>query len=91
LIEPFTLPTAKDEDREIIRIALRQIIHWHRNYGDAPANELNERLSPAEASYELLAPQGLVTRHRWLFDSHWLELPSRDRNDDSLERGNAIT
>lgn len=91
LIEPFTLPTAKDEDREIIRIALRQIIHWHRNYGDAPPNELNERLSPAEASYELLAPQGLVTRHRWLFDSHWLELPSRDRNDDSLERGNAIT
>ncbi|CRM12232.1 hypothetical protein VRB68_19575 [Pseudomonas trivialis] len=91
LIEPFTLATAKDEDREIIRIALRQIIHWHRNYDDAPANELDELLSPAEASYELLAPRGLVTRHRWLFDSHWLELPSRDRDDDSWERGNAIT
>jgi len=91
LIEPFTLPTAKDEDREIIRVALRQIIHWHRNYDDAPAKELNEWLSPTEACYELLAPQGLVARYRWLFDSHWLELPSRDRDDDSRERGNDIT
>jgi hypothetical protein len=91
LIEPLTLPTAKDEDREIIRIALRQIIHWHRNYDDAPASELNEWLSPAETSYELLVPQGLVTRHRWLFDSHWLDLPSRDLDDDSCERGDAIT
>lgn len=91
LIEPFTLPTAKDEDREIIRVALRQIIHWHRNYDDAPANELNEWLSPVERYYELLSPQSLVTRHRWLFDNHWLELPSRDCDDDSWGHGNAIT
>lgn len=90
LIEPYTLPTAKDEDREIIRLALRQIIHWHRNYDDAPANELNEWLSPAEACYELLAPQGLVARHRWLFDSYWLELPNHDCDDDPCERRNSI-
>ncbi|AGZ37135.1 hypothetical protein PVLB_21780 [Pseudomonas sp. VLB120] len=91
LIEPFTQPTAKDEDREIIRVALRQIIHWHRNYDDAPANELNEWLSSAETYYELLAPQGLATRHRWLFDSHWLELPCLVGDDTSIERGNAIS
>lgn len=90
LIEPFTLVTAIDEDREIIRVALRQIIHWHRNYDDGSANELNEWLSPAETYYELLAPQDLVVRHRWLFDSHCPELPSRDR-DDSWGSGNEIT
>ncbi|MGP8540772.1 hypothetical protein [Pseudomonas protegens] len=91
LIEPFTLAQARDEDREIIRAALRKFIHWHRNYDDAPANELSEWLSSVETCYELLAPQDLVARHRWLFDSHWLELPSRDLDNDSSECSNAIT
>lgn len=91
LIEPFTQPAAMDEDRERIRSALRQVINWYRNYDDAKTNELDEWLESVEACYENLAPLNLVVRHRWLFDSHWLELPIRDRSEDSQERSDAIT
>lgn len=81
LMEPFTQTAAEDESRELLRRALRKIIHWHRNYDEAPPAELNAWLCPVEACYERLAPQDLLIRHRWLFDNHWLELPSRDVKD----------
>lgn len=91
LIEPFAQPTEKDESREAIRAALRPIINWHRNYDEAPAIELNEWLESVEACYERLTPQDLVIRHQWLFDSHWLELPNRNLDEDAQEGSNAIT
>jgi hypothetical protein len=91
LIEPFTQAAATDEDRETLRAALRNIIHWHRNYDETSASELDEWLGPVEACYEHLAPQDLVVRHRWLFDNHWLELPGRGREEDFEERDNIIT
>lgn len=92
LCEPFTLPAAADEDREILRGALRNKIHWHRNYDDTPSEELNEWLRDVETCYARLTPVDLVRRHRWLFDSHWPELPSRNRRDDDLQaEGNALT
>lgn len=91
LIESFIHAGATDEDRETLRTALRELIHWHRNYDEAPANELDEWLGPVEACYERLAPQDLVARYHWLFDDHWVELPSRDRDEDFQERNNAIT
>ncbi|MBI5593536.1 MAG: hypothetical protein HY881_24045 [Deltaproteobacteria bacterium] len=91
LIEPFTKAAVTDEDREILRTALRKIIHWHRNYDESSTIELDEWLGPVESCYEQLAPQDLVTRHRWLFDNHWLELHRREREEDFNERDNAIT
>ena len=51
LMEPFALLTANDEDREVLRGALRKTIHWHRNYDDAPADELDKWLRAVEARY----------------------------------------
>lgn len=67
LLEPFTLPTANDEDKNILRKVLRDTIHWHRNYSEAPAEELNAWLPKAEDCYERLAPISLIKRHTWLF------------------------
>lgn len=81
LMEPFTQAAATDEDRETLRAVLRVRIHWHCNYDESPAAELDECLGPVEALYERLAPRDLVVPHRWLFDKDWIDLPTRDRED----------
>lgn len=90
LMAPFILPAGMDEDREILRAALRKTIHWHRNYDKTPAAELDAWLLEVEACYAAMAPLGFVSRHRWLFDSHWVELPSRERDHDIHARNNAL-
>lgn len=91
LMEPFTLVAANDEDREVLRGALRKTIHWHRNYNDASTEDLDTWLQAVEGCYERLAPIDLVRRHCWLFDSHWVELPSRERDDPVQARQGAMT
>jgi hypothetical protein len=91
LMELFTRPTANDEDREILRVALRKTIHWHRNYDDAPAEVLDTWLLAVETCYEQLAPIDLVRRHCWLFNGHWVELPSREREDPVDARQAALS
>lgn len=90
LMALFTHPSAADEDREVLRAALRKTIHWHRNYDDTPPAELEAWLAQVEACYAALAPVGLVLRHRWLFESHWVELPSRERDDGVQARNDAL-
>lgn len=90
LMSRFTLPTARDEDKEILRGALRKTIHWHRNYDKTPSAELDAWLLEVEACYESLASVELVSRHRWLFNSHWIELPGRERDDDFQARNDAL-
>ena len=91
LMEPFTLPASNDEDREILRGALRTTIHWHRNYDDAPAEELNTWLHAVEDCYARLSPVDLVRCHCWLFNGHWVELPSREREDPVNARQAALS
>ena len=91
LMEPFTLLTANDEDREILRKALRKKIHWHRNYDDAPSTELDAWLQAVESYYERLAPVDLVRKHCWLFNGYWIELPSREREDPIDARQAALS
>lgn len=79
LMEPFTLSAANDGDREILCAALRETIHWHRNYNDASHEEIDSWLPTVESCYERLAPIDLVRRYCWLFDSYWVELPIRER------------
>jgi hypothetical protein len=67
-----------DDDKEILRVALREIISWHRKYDHSPPAELDSWLLDAEARYNALAPSDLVVRHRWLFDKHWIDLPIKD-------------
>lgn len=90
LMKPFELPSASDEDRVTLRDALRKTIHWHRNYDESLSEKLDEWLSGVEACYERLAPADMVLRHCWLFDGHWVELPSRERDENNQTKGDAL-
>lgn len=90
LMEPFIQPTANDQDREVLRAALRETIHWHRNYDETQMTELDAWLLPMEVLYEQLAPVNLVLRHCWLFNSYWVALPSRDGDDPVDDRGDLL-
>ena len=81
---------ANDEDKEALRAALREIIHWHRNYSDEPAAEREAWLGGVEEAHDKLVPSDPVVRCRWLFDSHWVELPIRERDDDYQARNAAL-
>lgn len=87
LAEPFTLPSAPDDDREAIRSSLRRKIHWHRNYDETQGEALDELLSAVESLYKRLTPDDLIIRHRWLFSNHWTDLPIRTRDEDVGTRG----
>ena len=90
LAEQFAEPTAFDEDREVIRAALRKEIYWHRNYDNETGQALDSKLQPFEALYKRLTPRDLVTRHRWLFADDWPDLPMRVREYDHLQHTAAL-
>lgn len=73
IIGGFT--TADDEVKETLRSALRQQIHWHRNY-DKERPALDAWLEPLEQAYQNLEPESLPIRHAWLFAGGMPQLPS---------------
>ncbi len=77
LVETFASENARDEDRELIRVELRERIHWYRNYGGKPG-ELPPFVDEMDALYARLPPHDPVARHRWLFAKNWVEVPVRE-------------
>ena len=90
LAEQFTKPEASDEHREVVRIALRKHINWHRNYDKARGKVLDEKLKAIEDIHKRLAPINLVIRHRWLFTDGWPKLPARVRDGGYGKRGELV-
>lgn len=90
LVEKFTESSTPDEEREIIRTALRREIAWHSNYGEVKGKSLNNKLLPLETLYERLAPSDLMVRHRWLFSDSWPELPIRLRDSGDYKKRDKI-
>lgn len=90
LADHFTKPGVSDDDREVIRTALRKHIHWHRNYDKARGKALDEKLKDIEDLYERLAPEDLTARHRWLFTDGWPKLPARVRDCGYGKRGELV-
>jgi hypothetical protein len=74
IAEELLTKSACDEDLECVRAALRNRIHWLRNYG-AEGNEAHEVLRALESSYERTVPRDLIVRHSWLFAKSWVDLP----------------
>jgi hypothetical protein len=68
-----------DNNKEIVRSAVRKEIHWHRNYGEQEG--LDEFLEPFEAAYQQLQPSDLIARHAWLFKQEPIDLPFRHRDE----------
>ncbi len=91
LAEKFTGPISADEDREIIRVALRKKIHRHLNYGSDTDQSHADKLGAFENLYKKLAPRDLVVRHRWLFADDWPDLPMRAREDDHSQHAATLT
>jgi hypothetical protein len=89
-IAPFADASARDKDKEILRVALRKVIHWHRNYSDAETVELESWLAPVKSLYAALAPADLVLRHCWLFNSYWVEVPNRKYDKDFKHRSDLL-
>ncbi|WIW88095.1 hypothetical protein K3M67_14200 [Sphingobium sp. V4] len=75
--------TVGDQDKELIRSALRHKLYWHHNYDDKRDDPtFAEFLAPLEAAYADLEPDDLLIRHAWLFQSGWVELPTRTRGTE---------
>lgn len=76
-----------DDDRELIRGALRKYLSWHYSYnrGGKRTRATADRLRP---QFDALEPTNLATRHAWLFLNGWVEIP--DGRDDDYKRANEI-
>lgn len=68
--------SSSGEDRETIRFALRDKLHWHLNFNKEPEKALGGNLHSLEELYDNLAPASPVVRHRWLFSSWQPDVPS---------------
>jgi len=86
----FAEPAATDDDRDIIRTALRTKIAWHRNYDNVQGAALDNKLRRIEALYHRLTPRDLLVRHRWLFSESWPSLPVRVRDEDFEKRSDIL-
>jgi hypothetical protein len=75
----------EDEPRALLRERIRRFAFTrrsrNRNLGDKTKNH-------ARDLYDLLTPQDLVVRHRWLFAQQWVEesLDEVDRGDFDVQR-----
>ncbi|MFT4926887.1 MAG: hypothetical protein ACI8WB_002986 [Phenylobacterium sp.] len=77
-LKPFTQPEAQDEDRLALQTALRDKIHSHLNYHDAPGANAAKLLVEMNLYYEQLSPADFILRHIWLFSDNWMDLPYKD-------------
>jgi len=72
-----------DSQRQQVRDALRHHLNWHLSYNrdnDAAMAEAKE----LRVVFDELAPVERPTRHAWLFENGWVELPD-GRDDDYRE------
>lgn len=81
LADQFTQSSVADEDKDVIRTALRKKIYWHRNYADRRGEVFRYNLQDLEKPYQKLLAKDLVIRHRWLFAESWPELPTGRERD----------
>ena len=76
-----------DDDRELIRGALRKYLSWHYSYNrrGKRTRATADRLRP---QFDALKPTNLATRHAWLFSNGWVEMP--DGRDDDYKKADEI-
>jgi hypothetical protein len=90
LAEEFTRPEAADDDKEIIRAALRKVIHWQRNYGNLRGAALKNHLGRLEGLYERLLPNDPIVRYRWLFSDGQPSIPNGVPDNDYTKQAQLV-
>ncbi|MBL8300853.1 MAG: hypothetical protein JNN30_21130 [Rhodanobacteraceae bacterium] len=78
-----------DGERQIVRDALRHRLSWQLSFNRENAQALAETQS-LRTLYDELAPSDLLTRHAWLFQPGWVELPD-GHEDDYQAAGAALS
>jgi transcriptional regulator with XRE-family HTH domain len=71
-----------------IREQIRELLHRHRSYADAPWAMSEEDLEPLDRIHRMLEPQESTERFRWLFDTYSVDRQrhlSREENERILE------
>lgn len=76
-----------DDDRELIRGALRKYLSWHYSY-NRRGKRTRATADCLRPQFEVLAPTNLATRHAWLFCNGWVEMP--DGRDDDYKKADEI-
>ncbi|PHS63691.1 MAG: hypothetical protein COB09_10630 [Thalassobium sp.] len=81
----------QDEDREIVRSAVREFLSWENSYnqsGDKHDRFSADKLRPL---FDDLAPGDLVLRHTWIFSNGWIELPDgREEDCEVADKARAL-
>lgn len=69
-----------DQERQIVRDALRRHLAWRQAPHRTGGGYTNE-LQALRDLFEVLAPVELPSRHAWLFENDWVELPDGQEED----------
>ncbi|HLE62164.1 MAG TPA: hypothetical protein VI750_03440, partial [Pyrinomonadaceae bacterium] len=85
LVDQFTTGSLADEDKQVVRDALRKKLYWLRNYAEKRGAAFPFDIKDLDKLYERLCPTDHVIRHRWLFEKGWPEL-STGREKDREKR-----
>jgi len=92
LLTSFAEGRVADEDRELVRVAIRERLHALRDHHDSESVGVRDELVALEGVHEALLPEDPVVRHRWLF-AEWYPCFSagwrrrdRDRYQRELDR-----
>lgn len=79
---------ANDEDKAILREQVRQNLLINGVQAKLEyelGSSYSDHKSAAIKTYELLKPENLINRHRWLFDSYHVELSIGEAQSDPLD------
>jgi len=55
------------DDRVAVRDVMRELLHRHREFGQAPWAMPESVLEPLETAFDLLTPSSVIERERWVF------------------------
>ncbi|ALM50142.1 hypothetical protein AMR72_15315 [Flavobacterium psychrophilum] len=70
---------------EVIREKLRSILSRHRAHPDAQWALPQEFLVRYQKLYDLMIPDDLLQKNKWLFEGHYIEFPDGDPDWDSTD------
>jgi len=83
---------APDEDRELVRTAIRKHIGWHNTYNEDAQQSERTFIDSLRRQFDALASANIAWRHAWLFENGWVILPdgrAKDHEEENSARESA--
>lgn len=73
--------TLPDEDRAIVRNAVRQFLNWQNSFNQDGGKHDRYSADALRPLFDTLTADDLVIRHAWIFSNGWVELPDGSGED----------